>query len=64
MAKMKACKKCNSIVQGEEVCPICKTHNHLSKNFSGMVIIREIDGSKIAQKLNVNRPGKYAIKVR
>ncbi|MHA1967623.1 MAG: transcription elongation factor subunit Spt4 [Candidatus Hodarchaeales archaeon] len=61
---MKACKKCNSIVLGEEVCPICKTHNHLSKNFSGMVIIREIEGSKIAKKLNVNRPGKYAIKVR
>ncbi len=64
MVKMKACKKCNSIVHGEEVCPICKTHNHLSKNFSGMVIIRDIEKSKIARKLNVTRPGKYAIKVR
>ncbi|UCG90031.1 MAG: hypothetical protein JSU57_06090 [Candidatus Heimdallarchaeota archaeon] len=64
MAKLKACKKCNSIVHGEEVCPICKTHNHLSKSFVGMVIIREVNKSRIAQKLNVTRPGKYAIKVR
>ena len=64
MAKMKACKKCNSIVLGEEVCPICKTHNHLSKNFSGMVIVRDIEKSKIGRKLNVARPGRYAIKVR
>ncbi|NHJ00569.1 MAG: DNA-directed RNA polymerase subunit E'' [Candidatus Heimdallarchaeota archaeon] len=62
--KKKACKKCNSIVDGEQVCPICKTHNHLSKSFSGMVIIRDIDKSKIARKLNIKRPGKYAIKVR
>lgn len=64
MVKLKACKKCNSIVHGEEVCPICKTHNHLSKSFVGMVIIRKVDDSKIAHKLNVSRPGKYAIKVR
>ncbi|MHA1972216.1 MAG: transcription elongation factor subunit Spt4 [Candidatus Hodarchaeales archaeon] len=64
MAKLKACKKCNSIVQGEEVCPICKTHNYLSKNFSGMVIISDPETSKIAKKLNINRPGTYAIKVR
>jgi len=64
MAKTKACKKCNSIVLGEEVCPICKTHNHLSKNFSGMVIVRDIEKSKIGRKLNVTRPGRYAIKVR
>ncbi|MHA2243446.1 MAG: transcription elongation factor subunit Spt4 [Candidatus Hodarchaeales archaeon] len=51
-------------MHGEEVCPICKTHNHLSKSFVGMVIIRDINKSKIAQKLNVTRPGKYAIKVR
>ncbi|MHA2327652.1 MAG: transcription elongation factor subunit Spt4, partial [Candidatus Hodarchaeales archaeon] len=53
--KLKACKKCNSIVHGEEVCPICKTHNFLSRNFSGMVIINDVKDSKIAQKLNVNR---------
>ncbi|MFX0014561.1 MAG: transcription elongation factor subunit Spt4 [Promethearchaeota archaeon] len=63
MVKLKACKKCNSIVHGEEVCPICKTHNHLSRSFVGMVIIRDVK-SKIAHKLNVTRPGKYAIKVR
>ncbi|MFX1514846.1 MAG: transcription elongation factor subunit Spt4 [Promethearchaeota archaeon] len=64
MVKLKACKKCNSIVHGEEVCPICKTHNHLSRSFVGMVIIRNVNESKIANKLNVTRPGKYAIKVR
>ncbi|WP_455143404.1 transcription elongation factor subunit Spt4 [Candidatus Hodarchaeum mangrovi] len=64
MVKLKACKKCNSIVHGEDVCPICKTHNHLSKNFSGMVIISDIKTSRIAKKLNITRPGTYAIKVR
>lgn len=64
MVKYRACKKCKSIVHSEEVCPICKTHNHLSRNFSGMVIIRNVDESKIARKLNVSRPGLYAIKVR
>jgi DNA-directed RNA polymerase subunit E" len=64
MTKIEACKKCNSIVHGEEVCPICKTHNHLSKSFVGMVIIRDVKGSKIARKLNITRPGIYAIKVR
>ena len=64
MVKLKACKKCNSIVHGEKVCPICKTHNHLSKSFVGMVIVKDVDKSKIARKLNISRPGKYAIKVR
>ncbi|MFW9778795.1 MAG: transcription elongation factor subunit Spt4 [Candidatus Heimdallarchaeota archaeon] len=64
MVNYRACKKCKSIVHGEEVCPICRTHNHLSKNFSGMVIIRNAKESKIARKLNVSRPGIYAIKVR
>ena len=64
MVKIKACKKCNSIVHGEEVCPICKTHNHLSKSFVGMVIIRDPKVSKIAKRLNISREGKYAIKVR
>lgn len=64
MVKLKACKQCNSIVHGEDVCPICKTHNHLSKSFVGMVIIKDVNKSKIARKLNISRPGKYAIKVR
>ncbi|MHA2218484.1 MAG: transcription elongation factor subunit Spt4 [Candidatus Hodarchaeales archaeon] len=51
-------------MHGEEVCPICKTHNHLSKSFVGMVIIRSPKKSKIARRLNISRPGKYAIKVR
>ena len=63
MSKIRACKKCNSIVQGDQVCPICKTHNYLSKNFSGMIIIRDVD-SKIARRLGIERPGIYAIKVR
>lgn len=64
MVKLRACKKCNSIVHGDQVCPICKTHNNLSRNFSGMLIIRDVEKSRIARKLGIEKKGLYAIKVR
>ncbi|MFX1511411.1 MAG: transcription elongation factor subunit Spt4 [Promethearchaeota archaeon] len=64
MVKLKACKICHVIVEEEQQCPNCKQPGTLSKDFAGLVVIIDPDDSAIAQKLNVTRPGRYAIRVR
>lgn len=60
---MKACRDCHLIVEGKEsVCPRCG--GDLSERFSGMVIIIDPEKSAVAKMINVNTPGKYAIKVK
>ena len=44
-------------------CPICKSTT-LSESFSGLVLIFDPDTSMIAQKLNITKPGEYALQVR
>ncbi|MFX0135691.1 MAG: transcription elongation factor subunit Spt4 [Candidatus Hodarchaeota archaeon] len=60
--KEKACRTCHRITESSH-CPKCKTSN-LSENFVGVVVIVNPTNSLIASKLNVNEPGKYALKVR
>ena len=62
--KLKACKVCHSIVEGDNKCPICNNNTNLSPNFSGLVIILDTENSEIAQRMNITIPGAYAIKVR
>jgi len=62
--KLKACKKCHAIVDEDGKCPICNTNTNLSPNFSGLVIILDTENSEIAQRMNITKPGAYAIKVR
>jgi DNA-directed RNA polymerase subunit E" len=45
------------------VCPICKGTS-LSDDWSGYAIILDPKNSTIAKRLNINQPGKYALKVR
>ena len=47
----------------ESMCPNCKSTN-LSSSWSGLVIIIDPEGSHIAQRLNITKPGRYALKVR
>lgn len=62
MAKReKVCKNCRRLIQGNE-CPACKTSD-LSKNWKGMAIIIDSD-SKIGELMNIDTPGKYAVKTR
>lgn len=61
MAK-KVCKSCHRIVEGE-VCPICNESN-FSEDWRGYVIIIDPEGSKIAEKMKVDTPGRYALRVR
>ncbi|MFX1300811.1 MAG: transcription elongation factor subunit Spt4 [Promethearchaeota archaeon] len=62
MAKRKACKSCH-VMTSKSHCPICKSTN-LSASFSGLVLIFDPDKSMIAQKLNITKPGEYALQVR
>ena len=57
-----ACRECHRIVEGL-TCPICGGPT-LTKDWGGYVIIIDPKGSIIAQRLGVNLPGRYALKVR
>lgn len=56
------CKECHRIVGGQ-VCAACNS-TALASDWSGYVVILDIQKSKIAKKLGVSLPGKYALKVR
>lgn len=59
---MKACKNCHLIVEKNDRCPYCGEIT--SSRWQGYVIVRDPKRSQIAKKLNITRPGKYALKVR
>lgn len=58
---MKACKQCFQLTE-ETVCPRCNVPT--SKHWQGYVVIADPKRSRIAQKMNIKIPGKYALKVR
>ncbi|MFB6204056.1 MAG: transcription elongation factor subunit Spt4 [Candidatus Nanohaloarchaea archaeon] len=59
----RACKNCHRLVEDETECPVCK-NNDLSESYSGLVVIYDPDDSEIAEKLNIQTPGRYAIRVK
>ena len=58
---MKACKNCHMLTK-ENICPVCGTPT--SSQYKGYLIVVDSRDSKIAQKMNIKTPGKYALKVR
>ncbi len=62
MSKKKACKSCKAFYTGE-ICPICKS-NQTASVWQGRINILDANKSEIAQKMNINVKGEYAIKVR
>ncbi|KXB06198.1 hypothetical protein AKJ53_01070 [candidate division MSBL1 archaeon SCGC-AAA382F02] len=58
----KACKNCNRIVEGD-VCPVCKKSS-FSNEWRGYVIILNPEESQIAERMGVDTPGSYALRVR
>jgi len=58
----KACRKCHLIARSS-ICPRCKEAT-MSDDFSGLVIIFDPEGSRIAEVMGVKEKGKYALKVR
>ena len=58
---MKACTHCNHLTEKEQ-CPLCK--NPTSKNWSGLLIITDVENSEVAHDLGITEPGEYALRVR
>ncbi|MEM4295243.1 MAG: transcription elongation factor subunit Spt4 [Candidatus Anstonellales archaeon] len=57
---MKACRNCKFISKNADKCPLCNSDD-LTDKFSGIVVIIDIEKSKIAKLLNIKTPGEYAI---
>ena len=60
---MKACRDCHLISEDVEKCPACAGGN-LSKDWLGFVVVIDVPHSIIAKKMQIDAPGKYALKVR
>lgn len=60
--KLKACRDCNFITESS-TCLNCGGTS-LSDDWAGYVVVLDPDNSEIAKKLNITKPGKYALKVR
>jgi DNA-directed RNA polymerase subunit E" len=56
------CRQCHRVVDGE-VCVVCNTSN-LSEDWAGYLVIIDPKRSEIAKKMNLDLPGRYALKVR
>ncbi len=59
----KACRKCHHIVERGDQCPLCKGQN-MADDYSGEVFIIDAERSQIARKMKIDKPGRYALKVR
>lgn len=60
--KERACTGCNLITQ-EEVCPNCGGSS-FSEEWMGCIIVLDPEDSQIAKRLEISKPGKYALKVK
>jgi DNA-directed RNA polymerase subunit E" len=56
------CRQCHRVVDGE-VCVVCNSSN-LSNDWAGYLVIIDPKHSEIAKKMNIDLPGRYALKVR
>ncbi|MEM1643599.1 MAG: transcription elongation factor subunit Spt4 [Desulfurococcaceae archaeon] len=64
MKPFKACRNCKSLVNREaEVCPVCKSTN-FSEDWEGALFVVSPEKSEVAKALGINRPGRYALRVR
>lgn len=59
---MKACRNCNFITDSS-TCSNCGSTS-LSDDWAGYVVVIDTDNSEIAKRLNITKPGKYALRVR
>ena len=57
-----ACKNCHFITSAN-ICPNCKKSS-LSSDWTGEIIIVDIEKSQIAKKVGITKPGRYALRVR
>ena len=58
---IRACKE-DHFLSEEAVCPLCG--GPTSKNWSGFLSVINPEGSGLAEAMNIEKPGNYALKVR
>ena len=63
MAKPKACKLCNTILEEGDKCQNCGS-KEITESFKGRAVILNPEKSEIAKKLNIKEKGNFAIKTR
>jgi DNA-directed RNA polymerase subunit E" len=63
MAKVKACKMCNTIVEEGDKCPNCGS-KELTEGAKGRIVILNPEKSEVAKELNLKEKGNFAIKTR
>jgi DNA-directed RNA polymerase subunit E" len=61
VAREQACRKCHMLTH-DKVCPNDKS-NELSSEWSGLIIVLDVQHSSVAHTLNITVPGRYALKV-
>ena len=57
----RACTQCNYITE-EDTCPVCNSPT--SKEWEGYLVILDYTKSEIAEKMQITRHGRYALRVR
>jgi len=61
---LKACVKCKRLVEPKvEVCPNCGSRV-FSDDWEGLVVILDPESSIVSERLGIEKPGMYALKVR
>lgn len=59
----KACTRCKLLVPHEVgVCPSCGSTS-FTDLWTGVVIIIDVENSRLAKMLGIEKPGKYALKL-
>jgi DNA-directed RNA polymerase subunit E" len=57
----RACKRCK-YVSFEKTCPLCGTET--TTDWTGLIVVVDPEDCALAEELNINSPGRYALKVR
>lgn len=65
MAKKRiACRECHFVNDPDaQSCELCGSSS-LTEDWAGYVVITDVENSEIAEEMNVDEPGSYALKVR
>lgn len=58
----RVCRTCK-IITDESACPICKGLD-LSDDYSGLLIILNPKDSQIAKRMEIEKEGRYALRIR
>lgn len=58
----RACRTCK-IITDENACPICRSTD-LSDDYSGLLVVIDPENSQLAKKLEIEKEGRYALRIR